>query len=407
MSFAVSLSSRVNFVLIAYSEPWRADQLCQLVLAISPGMRVRQVNDGQAALEACKREVPCLLIADGELDGLDGAQLLRELRRHAPTQHLRCILISERMDAASVRAILPLTPSAYLGKPYDLQVLRMRLEKLLPYSAPAQSTRPQLLADLDGFLERMRESNRGAPLLEPLQAAVSQCLQSAQPNLGELEAVFAGDPQITARLISVANNASQHQGAVCQTLSQALPRLGVKRTLELVLELASQGNARLADPRLVEHAETAAQRARSAARLAQWLASHLKLDAELCYTAGLLHNIGELTLLRTLQDWLDGGGELDEAALQRALSERAAGFGSALRKQWRLPLGLRQLIRAFYALGAETFTSEALVLNLSRLLLELPPEADATVLANERAVRMLRIEPALLQRAPRASQPES
>lgn len=395
------MSTRVNFVLIAFSEPWRADQLCQLVLAISPGTRVQQVNDGQAALEACKREIPSLLIADGELDGLDGAQLLRELRRHTPTQRLRCILISERMDTASVRAILPLAPSAYLGKPYDMDVLRMRLEKLLPHSGAGRTTRLEAPADLDGFLERMRENNRGAPLLEPLQAAVSQCLEADRQDLGELEALFVRDPQVTARLISVANSASQHQGVACQTLAQALPRLGVKRTLNLVLELALQGNARLADPRLAEQAQVAAQRARTAAQLAEWLARRLKLDAELCFTAGLLHNIGDLALLRSLQDWLDGGGELDEAALQRALRERAAGFGSALRTQWRLPLGLRQLIRAFYSLGAEAFTSEALVLNLSRLLLELPPDAEVAVLANERAVRMLRIDPALLRHAPR------
>lgn len=401
MSSALPMSTRVNFVLIAFSEPWRADQLCQLVLAISPGTRVQQVNDGQAALEACKREIPSLLIADGELDGLDGAQLLRELRRHTPTQRLRCILISERMDTASVRAILPLAPSAYLGKPYDMDVLRMRLEKLLPHSGAGRTTRLEAPADLDGFLERMRENNRGAPLLEPLQAAVSQWLEADRQDLGELEALFVRDPQVTARLISVANSASQHQGVACQTLAQALPRLGVKRTLNLVLELALQGNARLADPRLAEQAQVAAQRARTAAQLAEWLARRLKLDAELCFTAGLLHNIGDLALLRSLQDWLDGGGELDEAALQRALRERAAGFGSALRTQWRLPLGLRQLIRAFYSLGAEAFTSEALVLNLSRLLLELPPDADVAVLANERAVRMLRIDPALLRHAPR------
>lgn len=400
------MSSPVNFVLIAYSEPWRADQLCQLVLAISPGTRVQQVNDGPAALEVCKREVPGLLIADGELDGLDGAQLLRELRRHTPTQRLRCILISERMDAASVRAILPLAPSAYLGKPYDPQVLQARLKKLLPHSSAARGTLPEPLTDLDGFLERMRENNRGAPLLEPLQAAVSQCLETERQNLGELEAVFARDPQVTARLISVANSASQHQGVACQTLAQALPRLGVRRALNLVLELALQRNARLADPRLAEQAAVAAEQARAAARLAQWLARRLKLDAELCFTAGLLHNIGDLALLRSLQDWLDGGGELDEAALQRVLKERAAGFGSALRTQWRLPLGLRQLIRAFYSLGAEAFTAEALVLNLSRLLLELPADADAAVLANERAVRLLRLDVTLLQRAPRSSQPE-
>ncbi|MBU0837107.1 MAG: response regulator, partial [Gammaproteobacteria bacterium] len=86
----MSISAQVSFVLVAYNEPWRADQLCQLVRELRPGMRVQPAVDGHAALELCKRQVPSLLIVDGELDGLDGRQLLRELRRHGPTQRLPC-----------------------------------------------------------------------------------------------------------------------------------------------------------------------------------------------------------------------------------------------------------------------------------------------------------------------------
>jgi len=203
------LLSQVSFVLIVYSEPWRADQLCQLVNELRPGMRVASFSDGRSALAACRRQVPSLLILDGELEGLDGIALLRELRQHGPTQRLPCVLISERTDAISVRAVLPLAPAAYLGKPYDLDDLRQRLDKLLPRSAGAR---------------------------------------------------------------------------------------------------------------------------------------------------------------------------------------------------WRLPLGLRQLIGAYYALGAGALSREALVLNLVRLLMELPPETPPAHLAESRPARLLRLDPALLEQAPLAAE---
>jgi len=84
------LLSQVSFVLIAYSEPWRADQLCQLVNELRPGMRVASFSDGRSARAACRRQVPSLLILDGELEGLDGIALLRELRQHPRAVGGRC-----------------------------------------------------------------------------------------------------------------------------------------------------------------------------------------------------------------------------------------------------------------------------------------------------------------------------
>lgn len=393
-------SANASFVLIAFGEPWRADQLGRLVASLRPQLRTVKVHDGYAALAACKRERPLLLIADGELIGLDGRSLLREIRRRAPSRQLPCILISERMDRASVRAALPLGLAAYLGKPCDLDDLRQRLDKLLPHAAGSRAR--QAPDTLEAFLERMRKSNPGAPLLESVRTAVGASMNAAELNLGVLEEQFSRDPQVTARLISVANSAGQHQAGSCQTLTQALQRLGVRLSLDLVLEMAVQGSAQLADPRLAQLALVISEHALRTAKLAGWLARRLKLDVSLCYTAGLLHNLGELALLRSLQIWLDNGGELSDEELPALLQEQAAGFGSALRIQWRLPLGLRQAIAAYYGLGAEVFTREALVLNLTGLLLGLPADASPEILAEVRSVRLLRIDPQLLISAPRS-----
>ena len=63
-------------VLIAEADPWTANLLQQLVLDVCGDARVLQVSDGQAALARCKRRLPDLVIADGELPGLDGLELL-------------------------------------------------------------------------------------------------------------------------------------------------------------------------------------------------------------------------------------------------------------------------------------------------------------------------------------------
>lgn len=388
-------------VLIAEADPWTSNLLQQLVLDVCGDARVLQVSDGQAALARCKRRLPDLVIADGELPGLDGLELLRQLRRHPRTPALPFVLISGRLDASSVRAARPLAPSAYLAKPFNAESLRQRLRTLLPAAAAAVAVRqPLLLSELRDYLDTVREEGQGAPLLSDVRNAVSQGLQAGEQDLGELEAVFGSDPQITALLIAAASTAAQHQGVPCHTLTQALHRLGVARTLNLVLGLALQRNAQLRDPRLAELAAHTWQQARRSAELARWLALELKLDAELCYTAGLLHNLGELALLRSLQDWQEAGGELSNEQIDDAMLCRSASFGSALRIRWRLPFGLRELIAALYGLGSGVFSREALVLNLTGLLLALPNNELPASLVEARCVRMLRLDPALLERVP-------
>lgn len=388
-------------VLIAEANPWIADLLAQLVLDTRSDAQVLKVEDGNAALARCRRKLPDLVIADGELGGLDGIELLRQLRRHPRTPALPYILISNRVDASSVRATLPLAPTAYLAKPFNAEHLRQRLQALLGRTDPAMTATPPLLMDtLADYLDSVREEGQGAPLLADVRSAVTRSLQASETDLGSLAGEFARDPQITARLIAVANSAGEQRSGPCQTLSQALQRLGVARSLNLVLGLAIQRNARLQDPRLAELASHAGAQAQRSAELAHWLAAQLRLDNELCYTAGLLHNIGELALLRSLQDWQNAGGELSNEQIDSHLRRRAAGFGSALRIRWRLPFGLRELIAAYYALGSGVFSREALVLNLCAELLALPANQAPQSLLESRGARLLRLPPRLLEHLP-------
>ena len=48
------------------------------------------------------------------------------------------------------------------------------------------------------------------------------------------------------------------------------------------------------------------------AEYARSLARLLEIDEERCYCAGLLHCLGDLAVLRCLQEWCLAGGELDE-----------------------------------------------------------------------------------------------
>ncbi|MNO86432.1 Chemotaxis protein CheY [compost metagenome] len=381
-------------VLVAAADSWSRELLGQLVLNVRCDADVQYVGDGPQAIEALRRQPFALALVEQELPLADGLEVLRTARQMRRTDAF--ILISSRADAASVRAALPLAPTAYLIKPFNAEDLRQRLQKLL--LVPGQEVVCELplmnpQTSLRDFLRSARDSTDGAPLMASVEQAVRRCLNAGECTLADLESEFGRDPQITACLIAAANSAAQHVGMPCQTLAQALARLGLTHALNLALGVSLQRAAQLEDPLLKQSAEHFWDLSQRCADSAQALALALGADAARCYTAGLLHCLGELALLRSLQDWRNGGGELDEYEVEDCLREHGAGFGSALRARWRLPLELRELIAAAYGVSAGVFSREALILNLAASAVRMSQEQRGELLESK-AARMLGLKAA-------------
>ncbi|MBF2942690.1 HDOD domain-containing protein, partial [Pseudomonas aeruginosa] len=327
----MSAAKKAPVILIADPDPWSRDLLGQLVLGVRCDARLVLCGDGGEALAHCRRRRFALILAELNLPQVDGFELLREARLRRSVAEQPFILISDRADQASVRAAVALAPTAYLVKPFQAENLMQRLRGLLLKGDEVVACPlPERDAgeNLEAFLERARDSAEGAPLLADVRAASDRCLSAEEHPLRVLEDEFGRDPQITAGLIAAANSAARHVGPACQTLGQALRRLGLGHSLNLVLGFSLQRAIQLGEPLLAERAMHFWDLSQRCADIAWELADALGADVERCYTAGLLHRLGDLALLRTLQDWCDGGGALDEARLDELLGRFGASFGS-------------------------------------------------------------------------------
>jgi len=362
-------------VLIVEGDPWVRDMLSEMLLSVRCDARLQVCADGSQALSALSSK-PDLIIAARELAGVDGLDLLRKVRAKGPG--LPFILMSNRSDSASVREALPLHPTAYLSKPLNLDNLRKRLEELL-VAVGEEIACPM-------------------PALQPLNP---QGL-----NLKVLEEEVRNDPQVTAVLIAAANSAALHREAPVQTLLQALNKLGSTQSMNLILGMTLKRSARLSDPLLAEHAARYWDLSLHTAEYGRTLARLLELDEGRCYCAGLLHCLGDLAVLRCLQEWRLAGGELDERNVQQSLDEFGAAFGSALRTRWRLPLALRELIAAIYQLGGGVYSREILAMSLAGQLSRLPAEQGLEKVASGKTARLLKLGLPELNRLRKVENPE-
>ncbi|MEN5035507.1 response regulator [Pseudomonas sp. TWI929] len=395
-------------VLIVEGDPWVRDMLSEMLLSVRCDARVQVCADGSQALSALSSK-PDLIIAARELAGVDGLDLLRKVR--AKGSSLPFILMSNRSDSASVREALPLHPTAYLSKPLNLDKLRKRLEELLVAVGEeiACPVAPALQAgaSLPAYLEQRRANADGGPLLADVQKAIKRALNPQGLNLRVLEEEVRNDPQVTAVLIAAANSAALHREAPVQTLLQALNKLGSTQSMNLILGMTLKRSARLSDPLLAEHAARYWDLSLHTAEYGRTLARMLELDEGRCYCAGLLHCLGDLAVLRCLQEWRLAGGELDEDKVQLALNEFGAAFGSALRTRWRLPLALRELIAAIYQLGGGVYSREILAMNLAGQLSRLPAEQGLEKVASGKTARLLKLGLPELNRLRKVENPET
>ncbi|PVZ12626.1 HD-like signal output (HDOD) domain, no enzymatic activity [Pseudomonas sp. URIL14HWK12:I9] len=385
--------------------------LREMILSVRRDARLEVCKDGPQALDALATKAD-LILAGRELPGIDGLDLLRSVRATPGGPGLPFILMSERSDLASVREALPHSPTAYLSKPLHLDGLRRRLEQLLlgraeQASGPLPAVQPRL--SLEAFLQQRRTNAGGGAMFADVQEGLQLATNAETMGLRALEERLGKDPQMTGVLIAAANSAAMHRDVPVQSLSQALHRLGGIQSMNLLLGLALNRSARLSDPLLVRPAEHFLGLSLRVAEFAKALACLLKLDQQRCYCAGLLHRLGDLALLRCLQEWRMAGGELDEDRVQSSLDEHGAPFGSALRARWRLPLQLRELIAAIYQLSGGVYSQYMLVMNLAGQLARALPNQDNAEIASSLAARLLKLDvPELdLLRAPALSQTEA
>ena len=99
------------------------------------GFDVTEAARGDEALEAFRRETPALVLLDVMLPGMDGLQVLKEIRK---TSKVPVIMLTARAETFDKVLGLELGADDYVTKPFETKALVAR-EKAVLRRAPAES----------------------------------------------------------------------------------------------------------------------------------------------------------------------------------------------------------------------------------------------------------------------------
>ena len=112
-------------ILIAEDDPMSQDMLLRRLT--SRGFRVSAVSDGPACLRSIETQPPDLLLLDIQMPGMNGLDVLTEIRKHFPQDTLPIILVTALGETEDVIKGLDSGANDYVIKPVNLPVLLARM----------------------------------------------------------------------------------------------------------------------------------------------------------------------------------------------------------------------------------------------------------------------------------------
>ena len=95
------------------------------------GFEVVEATDGIAALDACRREPPDLVLLDVRMPRMDGIAVCRELRAGPRTGDLPIVMLTARARDQDRELALAAGATDYVVKPFSPRALVERVEAVL------------------------------------------------------------------------------------------------------------------------------------------------------------------------------------------------------------------------------------------------------------------------------------
>ncbi|MDX1995808.1 MAG: response regulator [bacterium] len=123
------------------------------------GYRVKSVYDGLAAVDAAQSLIPDLILLDVNMPGINGFEVLRQLRENPITNGIPTILITAMGELSDIVQGLNLGADDYLRKPFHAQELLVRAQSKMK-SRKLEESLQRRTQELEALLRVSEELNQ-------------------------------------------------------------------------------------------------------------------------------------------------------------------------------------------------------------------------------------------------------
>jgi putative nucleotidyltransferase with HDIG domain len=208
-----------------------------------------------------------------------------------------------------------------------------------PVALPDPSELTQVIAEV--AKEICRDTQAIKRSLPDVAADVMALCQQSSADALRIEKSVTRDPFISAQIVSVANSPMFAPRMPIVSVRDAIVRIGLSNVSDIVMMVVTSSTMfRIRG--FEDHVNNVTSRFPATALAARLIASALKLPMEAAFTAGLLHDIGDLILLDRCVKTGKVRSELAQepvflGVITDALHAHHAKVGAAVCTVWKLP----------------------------------------------------------------------
>ena len=195
----------------------------------------------------------------------------------------------------------------------------------------------------DLIIEAIASHDVKLPVFNPVALRLQQTLRDDDAKVADIEKMVIEDQALSSQILRVANAAFYRGLQQITTIRKAIVRLGIEQVAKLAMIVSMQQLCRKTSSQFMVYQEKLWRHAFASATGSKWLAEHCgyRNEADTAFLAGLLHNIGQLALLKIMDDLRTSGAisaNLTETLIIEILdSDMHTQQGYLLAQKWNLP----------------------------------------------------------------------
>ena len=92
--------------------------------------QIAEAENGEEAIEACRREMPDAILLDWNMPKMDGYDFLRALRRLPGGDGPRVVFCTTENDVAHIARALHAGANEYIMKPFDKDIVEAKFQEV-------------------------------------------------------------------------------------------------------------------------------------------------------------------------------------------------------------------------------------------------------------------------------------